>query len=149
VAVASAAVTGLPLASFSLSEGRWEPWRDLRIAWSMLPLTPAQRDYVGSGYARDREYALFLRNVEDDLQGIDRILLAVEDMDDWYRFRAAYRLAPVPVEIFRGQPRAAGEEHLLLAWTSEIPPGWEVVERVGRGALARRAPPGGAGEGGP
>ena len=72
--VLAAGQEGLPL--FRLSDERgWEPWRDLQIARSMIPLHGSQRDYVGPGYARDRNYAVFLWNARRANPDARRILL--------------------------------------------------------------------------
>lgn len=103
----------------------------------MLPLHPAQRDYLGPGYARDRDYALFLWNVRRSNPEAQRLFLLVDDMQDWYRYRAAYRLAPTPVERFDpGREYAAGD--VVLAWRTSVPPGWTVFFQSGDGTLARR-----------
>ena len=103
----------------------------------MLPLPAAQRDYLGPGYARDRNYAVFLWKVQRSGLEARRIFLLAGDMQDWYRYRAAYRLAPTPVERFD-----PGREYLaddvLLAWRAPIPSGWTVFFQSGDGALARR-----------
>jgi len=135
-AVLGAGSTGLPLLRLSQERG-WEPWRDLQIARSMLPLHAAQRDYLGSGYSRDRDYAVFLWNVQRSNPEAQRIFLLVDDMQDWYRFRAAYRLAPTPVELYDpGRKYTAGD--ILLAWRTPIPSGWNVFFQSDDGALARR-----------
>ncbi len=135
-AVLGAGHEGLPLLRLSKERG-WEPWRDLQIVRSMLPLHPAQRDYLGPGYARDRNYALFLWNVPRSGPEARRFFLLVGDMQDWYRYRAAYRLAPTPVERFDpGREYTSGD--VLLAWRTPIPSGWTVFFESGDGALARR-----------
>jgi hypothetical protein len=140
IAVLGAGRDGLPLFRLTQEHG-WEPWRDLKITRSMLPLSPAQRDYIGPGYARDRDYAVFLWNVQRNLPEARRIFLLVQDQgqdqNDWYRYRAAYRLAPTPVEQFdRLREPAAGD--LLMTWRVPPPSGWTVFFRAGDGALARR-----------
>ncbi len=118
-------------------ERGWELWRDFQIVRSMLPLHPAQRDYLGPGYTRDRDYAVFLWNVQRSGPEARRIFLLVGDMQDWYRYRAAYRLAPTPVERFDpGREYTTGD--LLLAWRTPVPSGWTVFFQSGDGALARR-----------
>lgn len=136
IAVLGAGREGLPLLWLSEERG-WEPWRDLQITRSMLPLHPGQRDYLGPGYGRDRDYAAFLWSVQRRRLEARRIFLHVSDMQDWYRYRAAYRLAPTPVESFDpGGERTAGD--ILLVWRAPVPSGWVVFFQSGDGALARR-----------
>jgi hypothetical protein len=134
LAVVTAGQTGLPL--FRLSdENVWEPWRDLQIARSMLPLHGSQRDYVGPGYGRDRDYAVFLWNARHHHPEIRRILLLTPDMADWYRYRAAYRMAPAPVEQFE---TGAAQDGILMTWRAPVPTGWTEFFQWEHGALARR-----------
>jgi hypothetical protein len=138
-AVFASGLEGLPLLRLSPAEGRYEPWRDLQILHSMLPLSPGQRDYIGPAFGRDRNYAVFLRGVEKLAPEVDRFFLRVPDMSDWYRYRAAYRLAPTPVELWQGQaPPERDERQVLLVWNLELPPGWEALAEPGGGIVARR-----------
>ena len=136
VAVLASGRDGLPLFWVSQERG-WEPWRDLAIARAMQPLHPAQRDYVGAGYPRDRDYAPFLWKLQPQLSEASRVFLHVSGEQDWYRYRAAYRLAPVPVELFDAERQhAAGD--VLMSWRVPTPAGWTVFFTWGDGTLAHR-----------
>jgi hypothetical protein len=145
VAVLAAGFEGLPLLRWPHAEKPYEPWQNLQTLRSMLPLSPAQRDYIGPTFSRDRDYAVFLHGVEKLAPEGSRFFLHVSDSDDWYRYRAAYRLAPTPVELWRGQgAKEDGKRQLLLIWQHELPPGWQLLSEVNDGMVATRIPSAGA-----